>query len=261
MEDFEKSKKPIAVIDSGLGGLSVLKVLRRELPHENYIYFGDSANAPYGEKSGDEVRRITDENIGMLRDGGAKAVVIACNTATSAAAEYVREKYSDIPIIGMEPAVKPAAMMAQHPKVVVMATPLTLVREKFLRLIEKYSDKAEFVCVPCHGLVELVERGVVEGEEMDKCLFDILSPYTDGAGVDAVVLGCTHYVHAAKAIEKALGGNVEIFDGVLGTVREVERRLSAEGLLNTSDEIGKLTICNSSDDEDFIRRSNMLLEL
>ena len=128
MEDIEKTKKPIAVIDSGLGGLSVLKVLMRELPNENYIYFGDSANAPYGEKSGDEVKRITDENIGMLSACGAKAVVIACNTATSAAAEYVREKYANIPIIGMEPAVKPAAMMAEHPKVVVMATPLTLMR-------------------------------------------------------------------------------------------------------------------------------------
>ena len=261
MEDIEKRKKPIAVIDSGLGGLSVLKVLMRELPNENYIYFGDSANAPYGEKSGDEVKRITDENIGMLRDCGAKAVVIACNTATSAAAEYVREKYANIPIIGMEPAVKPAAMMAEHPKVVVMATPLTLMREKFLRLIEKYSDKAEFVTVPCHGLVELVERGVVEGEEMDKCLYNILSPYTDGSDVDAVVLGCTHYVHAANAINKALGGNVQIFDGVLGTVREVERRLEATHLLNISDKHGTLEICNSSDDEDFIRRSHMLLEL
>ncbi len=248
-------------MDSGLGGLSVLKVLRRVLPNENYIYFGDSANAPYGEKSGDEVRRITDENIGMLTENGAKAVVIACNTATSAAAEYVREKYKDVPIIGMEPAIKPAAMMAPHPKVVVMATPLTLMREKFLRLVEKYSDEAEFVIVPCHGLVELVESGVVEGEEMDECLKNILSPYTDGSDVDAVVLGCTHYVHASDAIKKALGGNVEIFDGVLGTVREVERRLEAENIINKSECEGMLVICNSSDDVDFIERSEMLLEL
>jgi len=261
MEELEKSKRPIAVMDSGLGGLSVLKVLREVLPNENYVYFGDSANAPYGEKRGDEVKRITDENIGMLTSGGAKAVVIACNTATSAAAEYVRSKYSDVPIIGMEPAVKPAAMMASHPTVVVMATPLTLKREKFLCLLEKYSHKADFITVPCHGLVELVERGVVEGEEMDQCLGGILSPYTDKVKVDAVVLGCTHYVHAAKAINKALGGNVQIFDGVLGTVREVERRLAAAGLLNPSEEKGELTICNSSDDADFIRRSEILLDL
>ncbi len=261
MEEIERSQRPIAVIDSGLGGLSVLKVLKDVLPCENYIYYGDSANAPYGEKSGDEVRQITDRNIEMLTENGAKAIVIACNTATSAAAEYVREKYKNIPIIGMEPAVKPAAMMAPHPKVVVMATPLTLMREKFIRLVEKYSHEADFVIVPCHGLVELVESGVVEGEEMDRCLKNILDPYTDGSDVDAVVLGCTHYVHAAESIKKALGGSVEIFDGVLGTVREVERRLDAENLLNKSGDEGELVICNSSDELDFIKRSEMLLEL
>ncbi len=260
MEDYTRSERPIAVIDSGMGGLSVLKVLRELLPCENYIYFGDSANAPYGEKSGDDVRRITDENIGMLIENGAKAVVIACNTATSAAAEYVREKYSGTPIIGMEPAVKPAAMSAEHPTVLVMATPLTLKREKFLHLIEKYADKADFINVPCHGLVELVERGIIDGEEMDDCLNNILSPYLDGRKIDAVVLGCTHYIHASRAISNALGGNVAIFDGALGTAKEVERRLASENILNTSECEGMLVICNSSDDPDFIQRSEALLQ-
>ena len=255
------SNRPIAVIDSGMGGLSVLSVLREVLPCENYIYFGDSANAPYGEKSSDEVRRITDENIGMLIENGAKAIVIACNTATSAAADFVRAKYPDTVIIGMEPAIKPAAMMAEHPTVLVMATPLTLQREKFLHLIEKYADKADFINVPCHGLVELVERGVIDGEEMDACLCNILTPYLDGRKIDAVVLGCTHYIHAAEAIKKALGGNVEIFDGAVGTVRETHRRLEAEGILNPSENEGMLVICKSSDDVDFINRSEALMEM
>ncbi len=261
MEEFKRNERPIAVIDSGLGGLSVLKVLRQVLPNENYIYYGDSANAPYGEKSSDEVKRITDENIGMLIENGAKAIVIACNTATSAAADFVRGKYTDTPIIGMEPAIKPAAMMAEHPTVLVMATPLTLQREKFALLVEKYADKADFIKVPCHGLVELVERGIVEGEEMDECLNKILTPYLDGRKIDAVVLGCTHYIHAAEAIKKVLGGNVEIFDGALGTARETQRRLAAEGIINENEYEGMLVICNSSDDPDFIERSELLLEM
>ncbi len=254
-----KSIDPIAVIDSGMGGISVLRVLRQLLPGENYVYFGDSANAPYGEKSGDEVRRITDENIDMLIKMGAKAVVIACNTATSAAAEYVREKYTQIPIIGMEPAVKPAATCAEHPTVLVMATPLTLKREKFLSLISRYEERAEFINVPCHGLVELVERGVVEGEEMDECLSTILSPYLTGKKIDAVVLGCTHYIHAKEAIEKAIGGGVTVFDGALGTARETERRLAELNLLNPASDGGSLTILNSSPEKELLELSEKLL--
>ena len=253
------SNRPIAVIDSGMGGLSVLSVLREVLPCENYIYFGDSANAPYGEKSSDEVMAITDKNIAMLSEMGAKAVVIACNTATSVAAKELRERYTDIPIIGMEPAIKPAAMCAPHPTVLVMATPLTLKREKFLSLLSKYESKAEFINVPCHGLVELVEKGIVDGEEMDTCLDSILTPYLGEKTVDAVVLGCTHYIHAKDAIQKRLGSHVTVFDGALGTARETERRLCEAGLLNSSGERGELKVLNSSPDPSLIEISMKLL--
>lgn len=259
METGLKNKAPVAVIDSGMGGLSVLKVLRRLMPNENYIYFGDSANAPYGEKSGEEVRRITGENIEMLISRGAKAVVIACNTATSAAAEYVRAEYPHIPIIGMEPAVKPAARSGEHPTVLVMATPLTLERDKFKKLMDKYSSEAELIKVPCHGLVELVEEGICEGEKMEECLRGILSPYTSDRNIDAVVLGCTHYIHAAETIKKVVCG-AEIFDGADGTARETKRRLAEAGILNTSDDEGEVIILNSSNDESFIERSKALLE-
>jgi glutamate racemase len=248
------------VFDSGVGGISVLKVLHSVLPNENFIYCGDSANAPYGEKSAEEVRLISEAVVERLLGMGAKAIVIACNTATSAAAAYLREKYPHIPIIGMEPAVKPAAMSGEHPTVLVMATPLTIREAKFRRLIEKYKDKAEFIDVPCHGLVELIERGITEGDEMDSYLADLLREPMKGRKIDAAVLGCTHYIHAGDAIRKALGENVEIFDGALGTARETKHRLEDAGILNCSDLVGNVDIFNSSDSEALLKLSWHLFE-
>ena len=255
-----RNNAPVGVFDSGVGGISVLKMLHSVLPNENFIYCGDSANAPYGEKSTDEVREISDTVVKRLLGMGAKAIVIACNTATSAAAAYLREKYPHIPIIGMEPAVKPAAMSGEHPTVLVMATPLTIREAKFRRLIEKYKDKAEFIDVPCHGLVELIERGITEGDEMDAYLADLLSEPMKGRKIDAAVLGCTHYIHAEDAIRKALGENVEIFDGALGTARETKHRLESAGILNCSDLVGNVDIFNSSDSEELLNLSWHLFE-
>ena len=140
MKTISRADAPIAVFDSGVGGLSVLKTLRRVLPSENFIYYGDSANAPYGEKTAEEVKKAAHNVTRTLLSYGAKAIVIACNTATSAAAEFLRSTYPDVPIIGMEPAVKPAALSAPHPTVLVMATPLTLREAKFRSLIDKYKD-------------------------------------------------------------------------------------------------------------------------
>ena len=191
---------------------------------------------------------------------GAKAIVIACNTATSAAAAYLREKYADIPIIGMEPAVKPAALSAEHPTVLVMATPLTLKKEKFRSLIAKYGDRAEFIDVPCHGLVELIERGVTDGAEMDSYLASLLTPYVGGRHIDAAVLGCTHYIHARAAIEKFLGNGVSIHDGALGTARETYHRLEAADLLCPSAAQGHTEMVNSAGNDEMLRLSWELLE-
>ena len=256
----KNSYAPVAVFDSGVGGISVLRVLKEVLPHESFIYFGDSANAPYGEKTSEEVR-VASENVEKAHLAyGAKAIVIACNTATSAAAEYLREKYADIPIIGMEPAVKPAASVGEHPTVLVMATPLTLKKEKFRRLIAKFADRAEFIDVPCHGLVELIERGVTDGCEMDEYLRELLTPYIAGRKIDAAVLGCTHYIHAREAIERTLGGDVVIHDGALGTAKETLRRLSEAGLLNPSTAPGYIEVFNSSGSEELLKLSWELLE-
>ncbi len=259
MKNCEKYA-PVGVFDSGVGGISVLKVLHSVLPNENFIYCGDSANAPYGEKTADEVREVSEAVVKRLLGMGAKAIVIACNTATSAAAAYLREKYPHIPIIGMEPAVKPAAMSGEHPTVLVMATPLTIRETKFRRLIEKYKDKAEFIDVPCHGLVELIERGITEGDEMDAYLADLLREPMKDRKIDAAVLGCTHYIHAGEAIRKALGDNVEIFDGALGTAKETKHRLEVAGILNCSDRIGNVDIINSSDSDALLKLSWHLFE-
>lgn len=251
-------KAPIAVFDSGVGGISVLRVLTELMPEENYIYYGDSANAPYGEKTPDDVkkaaRRVTQELICL----GAKAIVIACNTATAAAAEMLRNEYPEIPIIGMEPAVKPASEAGDHPTVLVMATPLTLRQEKFRHLIELYRDRADYIDVPCHGLVELIESGTVDGTLMDNCLKSILDPYIAHTHIDAAVLGCTHYIHARRAIERALGGGTPIFDGAGGTARETKHRLQKIGMLTDSLCPGTVTIINSSNEHRMLELSRRL---
>ena len=252
-------ESPIAVIDSGLGGISVLKELRALMPNENFIYYGDSANAPYGEKSKEEVRAATAHIVSHLIEAGAKAVVIACNTATGAAIAYLRELYPQIPFIGIEPAIKPAALEGDHPTVLVMATPLTLRQEKFTRLLSQYEDMADFIKVPCHGLVELIESGVTEGEEMEKCLHTILDPYVADATPDAVVLGCTHYPHVKGTIKKVLGEGVQFYDGAVGVSKETKRRLCEKDMLRTSDSVGYCHIYNSSKDDSFFEKSMNLL--
>lgn len=257
-----KRDRPVAVFDSGVGGISVLRTLRELMPHENYIYYGDSANAPYGEKTVDEVRAIASEAVRTLIDHGAKAVVIACNTATSAAAEMLRQIYADVPIIGMEPAVKPAALSCEHPTVLVMATPLTLREVKFRSLIDKYRGMADFIDVPCHGLVELVERGITGGGEMDALLHRMLDGVLSEHKIDAAVLGCTHYIHARASIAAVLGGGVRVFDGALGTAHETERRLREAGTLNMEDEAGWVEIYNSAtESHGMIELSRRLLEM
>ena len=229
------NNKPIGVFDSGLGGISVLKELYALMPNENYIYYGDCLNAPYGTKENDEIMHLTSKCIRHLIDMDSKAVVIACNTATSVAANKLRREY-DIPIIGIEPAVKPAAIAHRGGKIIVMATPMTLKKEKFINLTDNYSDMAEIISLPCPGLVEIIEKGITEGEEIDNYLKNIFLPY-DGIRVDAVVLGCTHYPHIRSSIKKAIGYEIDIIDGGEGTARETKRRLTEENLM--SDHIGK----------------------
>jgi len=253
-----KNQLPIAVIDSGVGGISVLRELCALMPNEDFIYLGDSKNAPYGSKSREEVLRITRENLEFLKSRGIKALVIACNTATSAAVKILRAEEKELVIVGIEPAIKPPSVDFDHPRVLVMATPLTLSEEKFLRLVDRFSDAEEIIPVPCPRLVEFIERGELDTDELHEYIEKLLSPYRN-ENIDALVLGCTHYPHISGAISRHISPNVRIYDGGAGTAKETRRRLEAAGLLNNRSSRGRIEIINSSDDERLIELSKMLL--
>ena len=255
---MNKKELPIAVIDSGVGGISVLRELCALMPNENFIYFGDSKNAPYGTKSREEVLAITKENLEWLECSGIKALVIACNTATSAAVRVLRGERPELVIVGVEPAIKPPSVDFDHPKVLCMATPLTLKEEKFDNLVKRFSDAEEIIPLPCPRLVGLVERGELDSPELHEYLEELLSPYRD-KDIDAVVLGCTHYPHVKDAIARHLPPRVKIYDGGLGTAKETLRRLREAGLLTDRTDGGNVEILNSSEDEFLIELSKKLL--
>ena len=255
----DRTALPIAVFDSGLGGISVLRELVRRMPNENYLYFGDSANAPYGTRPVEEVRRLTLENIQRLYDRGVKAAVIACNTATSAAILPLRERFADIPVIGMEPALKPAVLEHEHECVLVLATPLTLREEKFAHLLEHYSSRAQIIRLPCPELVEFVETGAVDTPELHAYLRERLGPYR--GRVDAAVLGCTHFPFLRGAIRVALGDAVTLYDGGSGTARETERQLVMRGLRSQAAVSGTVVLENSVDNARERALSELLFSL
>lgn len=246
---------PVGVFDSGVGGISVLRKLRQELPCENFIFYGDCRNAPYGEKSEARIRALSEACLRTLLDKGVKAVVIACNTATSAAADYLRKSYPDLIIIGMEPAVKPAVLYSghPHPHVLVLATASTLKGPRIRKLRERFSASADLDFLPAPGIVRLVEADLASAPEMTDYLSGILAPYRlqpDGSienRLQSVVLGCTHFPFAAQKIREVLGYDVVFFDGADGTSRETRRRLDEASLLNPSSAAGTLELILSSD--------------
>ncbi len=252
----EKKELPIGVFDSGVGGISVLRELVARMPNENFIFFGDSANAPYGTKTLEQVVELTCQDAAHLYQLGVKAIVVACNTATSAGIKLLRERYADIPVIGIEPALKPAVLSGEHPKVLVMATPMTLREEKFHNLMQRFEENAEIIPLPCPGLVEFIERGELESQELEAFLQELFAPFEN---VDAVVLGCTHYPFVKKMIRKVLGEQVQLFDGGEGTARETKRKLEEFGFLRVSQEAGKVTILNSAQDDAILELSEKLL--
>lgn len=244
---------PIGVFDSGIGGISVLRNMRADLPHEDFIYFGDDKNAPYGTRPESEILRLAEADAEFLLKRNVKAIVIACNTATSAAAAALRGKLS-VPVIGMEPALKPASLFRKNGMVAVLATSATLRQEKFRRLMERYGEYA--VPVPCPGLMDYVERGVLEGAELDDFLRKRLEPFRD-CRFDAAVLGCTHYVFLKDAIQRAMPG-VCLFDGNEGTSHQLKRVLSERGWLKEAGE-GSVQLFSSAQNPEVIGLMERLL--
>lgn len=227
---MDKKSLPIGIFDSGLGGLSVLRTALRMLPEEKFIYDGDIANAPYGVKTEEEVYTCARAVTQRLLDRGIKALVIACNTATCAAAARLRAEYPDLIIIGMEPALKLAHDQCPEGRILVLATPVSLASEKYRRLYENYGSRA--VSLPCPGLMEFVERGDTESDAVKAYLSDKFAPFLHAdEPLAAVVLGCTHYVFLKRTAQSLLPADTRVLDGNEGTVRQLRRRLEAEGLL------------------------------
>lgn len=221
---MDKREQPVGVFDSGVGGISVLREMVRLMPEENFYFFGDSIHAPYGTKRLEEIQRLTLENVAYMDKKGIKAIVVACNTATSAAITLLRQKYTRIPVVGIEPALKPAVMEKEKARILVLATPMTVQADKFQSLMHQYESRATVIPVGCPGLMEYVENGKLEGEEVEGYLRKLLSPYLMEE-LDAAVLGCTHYPFLKKAIRNVLGPEPHIIDGSAGTARELRRRL------------------------------------
>ncbi len=246
----------IAVFDSGVGGISVLRQLRRLMPGERFLYYGDSANAPYGSRPTGEVRDLTLAAAARIfSEYPVKALVVACNTATAAAIQDLRETYPDRIIIGIEPALKLAADGCPGGHIGVMATHVTLREEKFDALLHRFTEKCTVSKIPAPGLVELIEAGREHDPQTEVFLRHLLQPYI--GSLDALVLGCTHYPFVAGLIEKILPGT-RLLDGGEGTARETRRRLEEAGLLENGP--GSVTILTSGTDPEIIGLCQRLLE-
>ena len=246
----------IGVFDSGVGGISVLRHLRKLLPGERFLYYGDSANAPYGKRPAEEVKRLTLAAVEKMMAYGLKALVIACNTATSVAIQILRETYPELIVVGIEPAVKPAVDQFPGGNIGVMATEVTLREEKFNALLHRFDGGTAIMKIPAPGLVELVEGGKSGSKEAEVLLSQLLNPYI--GKLDALVLGCTHYPLATGAIRKVLGPRVVLLDGGEGTARETKRRLEQAGLL--CDGSGAVQWLNSAEKDEILTLCRSLLD-
>jgi glutamate racemase len=226
------SERSIGVFDSGVGGLSVLREIRRELPFENLLYVADSGYAPYGDRPAAFVQQRSRTVVEFLIGKGAKAIVVACNTATAVAVDSLRSIFT-MPVIAIEPAVKPAAATTRSGVVGVLATTNTLTSTKFVKLVEQYADGASVLTQASPGLVEQVESGELSGERTRALVERYVDPLLE-EGADTLVLGCTHFPFLTPLIQEVAGPNVAVIDPAVAVAREVRRRLKTAAFLSAS---------------------------
>lgn len=237
------SRSPIGIFDSGLGGLSTTGAICRLLPQEDLLYFGDSIHNPYGTKTREQIIDYCTAICDAFEKQNVKAIVIACNTATSAAVPLLRKRYA-FDIIGMEPALKPAALLGEHQRIAVWATQLTLEEEKFAKLLHRFDQDHQICRVACPKLVRLVEEDRLEDQEaVDAALWEYLQA-SDWENLDSIVLGCTHFVFFRDRLAQLTEGKVYLIDGNQGTARHLKEVLSEKNLLNPQ-ETGSLHLDNS----------------
>jgi glutamate racemase len=219
---------PVGIFDSGVGGLSVAREIRRALPAEDLVYVADTAYCPYGDRDVQEVRHRAVAVGRYLEQAGAKVVIVACNTATGAALEALRQTLT-VPVIGLEPAVKTGVARTHNKRVAVMATVGTLRSERYARLVRDHGDGVSILAQPCPGLADLIEQGHLDDDVLAARVADLTRPIRE-ARADTVVLGCTHYLFVEDAVRRALGPDVQIVDSGPAIARRLAQVLSAAGL-------------------------------
>jgi glutamate racemase len=240
----------IGIFDSGVGGLSVMNEIAKELPQEDVVYFADSVHCPYGRRTYQEIERLARGVVTFLLSQAAKVIVVACNTASAAALYHLRETFS-VPIVGMEPAVKPAAERTDSRVVGVIATEATFQGALFASLVERFAANVEVLTQTCPGLVERVEEGLVDEAGIEEMLRGYLQPMVE-QGIDSLVLGCTHYPFLKPLIREIVGDGVEIIDPSPAVARQTGRVLEKEGLLRKGGQ-GRYTFYTSGDPQVFAR--------
>ncbi len=237
---------PIGLFDSGLGGLSVLRALRQQLPAQPVIYFGDQVHVPYGVRSLEEVRSFSTAITRFLRQQGAGLIVVACNTASAAALYPLRQAFPDIPFVGMEPAIKPAAETTQRGVVGVLATPATFQGQLYASVVERFAQGVTILQDTCPGLVGEIEKGNLNGPETRAILERALQPML-AAGIDTVVMGCTHYPFVIPLIQEIAGPAVRVIDPAPAVARQAGRILAQHGWLAAGDTPARARFITSGD--------------
>jgi glutamate racemase len=239
-------KSPIGIFDSGIGGISVLRAIREQMPEESIVYFGDQGHIPYGPRPMQQIRDFSEAITRFLLAHGAKIILVACNTASAAALKYLRETFPDVQIVGMEPAVKPAAERTRTGRVGVLATPATFQGALYASVVERFANGVELFQNTCPGLVQQIEQGNLQGKETRRILEDALLPMLE-KNIDTVVVGCTHYPFVIPLIEQIVGEGVRVIDPAPAVAKQTGRLLEARGMRNKPGARGNVKFYTSGD--------------
>lgn len=252
------SNNPIGIFDSGVGGLSVLREIRAQMPNEHLIYFGDQGHVPYGPRSMEQIQSFSEGITKFLLKHNSKIIVVACNTASAAALKHLRATFPDVQFVGMEPAVKPAAEKTQTGKVGVLATPATFQGALYASVVERFANGVELFQNTCTGLVNQIEKGELNSPATRAILEDALLPMLE-KNIDTVVLGCTHYPFVIPLIEQIVGENVRVIDPAPAVAKQVKRLLDAGGMLNQNGDEGTVRFITSGEADSVKRLLSTLL--
>ena len=240
---------PIGIFDSGVGGLSVLRAIRAQMPEESVIYFGDQGHIPYGPRPMEQIRAFSEAITNFLLQHHAKIIVVACNTASAAALKYLRERFPDVQFVGMEPAVKPAAEQTATGKVGILATPATFQGALYASVVERFANGVELFQNTCTGLVQEIEQGNLDGAETRQILEETLLPMLE-KNIDTVVLGCTHYPFVIPLIQEIVGEKVRVIDPAPAVAKQTKRLLEAGGMRRQKSSQGNIQFYTSGDPDE-----------